>query len=73
MLVNYDELNKDIEENNAFYRFKEPTMVPTFFPTYKKKEDRPVLDINDLHNWLTKTYRIKYKVPWYKSIKHESV
>jgi hypothetical protein len=40
MLVNYDELNKDKEENNVFHNFKEPTMIPTFFPTYKKKENR---------------------------------
>ena len=53
MLVNYDELYKDMEENNVFYRFKEPTMVPTFFPTYKKKETRPKVGFENLHTWLT--------------------
>lgn len=38
-------------------------MIPTFFPTYKKKEYRDRLPIDDLHNWLRNTYRIKYKVP----------
>ena len=50
MLVNYDELVKDKEDNNVFYKFKEPTMIPTFFPTYKKKENREKLDLDDLHN-----------------------
>ncbi len=51
--------------HNVFYQFTEPTMIPTFFPTYKKKEDRKQIPIYDLENWWN-SYRSMYKVPWYK-------
>lgn len=43
-------------------------MIPTFNPTYKKYEDREYVELYDLNNWLHKTYRTRYKVPWYKSV-----
>lgn len=43
-------------------------MCPTFFPTYKKREERKFCTIID-KNWLNETYRLLYNQPWYKKLK----
>lgn len=61
----YDELLIDMEVNQAFPGFWEPGFKKDFFPTYKKKETRPLLDKKS--DWVQETYRTRYKEPWYKS------
>jgi len=40
-------------------------MRPTSWPSYKKKEDRKELPVEN-DDWIEDTYRLKFKTAWYK-------
>ena len=61
----YDQLNREKRAQEIFYGFREPEPFPTFFPTYKKIENRPPVDLTD-PAWVQQTYRVKFKEPFYK-------
>ncbi|VWU48208.1 endonuclease/exonuclease/phosphatase family protein, putative [Hepatocystis sp. ex Piliocolobus tephrosceles] len=67
-LLKYDEANKEIS-NDIKITFKEQPI--TFLPTYKKNENRPVINKNDF-NWVNKEYKLVHNIKWYKGGKQES-
>ena len=71
-LVQHDELRLEMEQGLAFCNFREAPI--SFWPTYKKFEDRPLpVDYfscgkKSKSNWVRDHYRVLYKEPWYKGV-----
>jgi len=61
----HDQFNLEKRRREIFYGFREANPFPNFYPTYKKIENRPPMDLNDA-GWVKNTYRLKYKEPFYK-------
>lgn len=64
----FDSLADDLAVVPALSRFREPAKWPSFYPTYKKLPDRRPQISGDPRDpdWPLKTYRIRYKEPFYK-------
>ena len=74
LMSHYDELTLDKIENQVFNQFHETPFMPTVFPTYKKfTKDRKFFELDDTENWIEGTYKMRYKVPWYKAIKDSAI
>lgn len=66
-LWEHDKVANEISRGgHALTGFQEPRPLPNFFPTYKKKPDRPALPaVKDLA-WVRGEYNTHYVEPWYK-------
>jgi hypothetical protein len=62
----FDTLTKLVKEGAVWYDYKEPTKMPHFIPTYKKKPYRAAITDHEDPGWVHEEYRTMYKEPWYK-------
>ena len=61
----HDQLNRERRDKLVFFGFREPTPFPNFFPTYKKIQNRLMVDYSK-PSWVLQTYQVRYKEPFYK-------
>jgi len=61
----HDSLRRDQAAGMAFHGFREPYMVDDFYPTYKKKKNRPKVTDFSNGNWLLDTYKTSRNLPFY--------
>jgi hypothetical protein len=58
----YDQLTIEIGRREVFYEYNEPAMGARFFPTYKKKLQRPPTDYTH-PGWVRNTYHVSFREP----------
>jgi hypothetical protein len=65
LFESHDELNKERKAQQLLYKYREPCPYPNFYPTYKKFENRPLVDFSS-GNWVRNTYDVVVKQPFFK-------
>ena len=55
-----------MKRREVFYEYNEPAMGPHFYPTYKKKLQRPQATDYTSPGWVRNTYHVSFREPIYK-------